>query len=113
MTQERLVRSVLRQWRAKKTSGSIPLLKMSADEKRLQIQLLAILNNPVALKAEIELFCAFEADEAFNRGREKHQPAKRQGLWRYVFRWCATVVLLLVFLVFAPEPRPAQQTVNL
>jgi len=106
MTQERLVRSVLRQWRAKKGPGFIPVLKLSADEKRLQFQLLAILENPRALKAEIELFCAFDADKAFNRWREKQRPAETLELWRYASRWSATAVFLLAFLVFAPEPEP-------
>ena len=105
MREERVVRSVLRQWRAKKTPGSVAVSKLPADEKRLQLQLLAIVSNPGALKAQLEKYCAFDADKAYNRWREKQQAAKRLRLWRSVLRCCATAVLLFLFLIFAPEPR--------
>src|SRR6185312_9532500 len=89
--------------RAKKTPGSVS--NLSADEKRLQLQLLAIVSNPGVLKAEIGQYCAFDADKAYNRWREKQHPAKKLLLWRYAIRCCATVLLLLISDVFAPEPK--------
>lgn len=116
MTEERLVRSVLQQWKAKKTLGIIARSKASADEKRARVRLLAIIGNPGLLQAEITRFRGFDPDKAFDRWKKQQDEAKKQPLMQSALRWSAAAALLLVFgggivYVIRHYPRGARETV--